>query len=157
MILVILRHDLNLDKVLVGAEEGEILEEALPGDGRGALVLDQLVRDFGCLFKLREHHILRRLTHVVCRIHGGEGRCDDWHQSFRVRVVEQLGIDVKLYRFCFVGNLAERQRILRAPVVVAIVLKEPIKELVGSHIWIITAYFGSQDGPSDTSQVTHDI
>ena len=126
MIFLFLRQDLNLDEVLVRSEEGELLKKTLPGDLRSAFILAELIRYHGSLLELGQHHIHGRLTHIVSRVHGGEGRCDNGHESLWIWLVDQVLMDAEAYHFGVIGDLAERDWVVRPPRIVSVVLKEAI-------------------------------
>lgn len=78
MVVLGLGQDLNLYEVLVGLEEGELLEQALPGDRRILALFHDVLRDLHRLFELCDHVIARGQVDVEGRVHGGEGWRDNW-------------------------------------------------------------------------------
>lgn len=106
VVVLVARKHLHFDKVLVGAEERELLEETLPSDAGPALVLYQLSCDHGSFFELHQHHTLGRHAHIVAGIHGGESWRDDRHQGLGVGLVDQILTDIPTHLICIVCDRA---------------------------------------------------
>ena len=151
VVLFPLGEDLDLEEVLVGLEEGELFEEALPADARRALVAGEFVRDHGRLFELGQHHVARRVTHVVGRVHRREGRRDDWHHRLRVQLVNHIRWNRELHDLGVVRDFAKRDGVVGAPFVVAVVLEEAREQLVRGHLGVVLTDLGHEDGPGNSS------
>ena len=132
----------DLQEVLIGLEEGELLEETLPGDHRVALVLDELICDHGSLLELHQHDCLGRHGDVVGGVHRREGRGDDRHKLVRVRLVDELLGHFKADLAWIVSDVTESDWVLCIPVIVPIKLEKSIQKLVRCHIRIVFADLG---------------
>ena len=44
-----------------------------------------------------------------------------------------------------------------APFIVPVELEKPMKQLVRLHGWVVFADTGDQDGPTNTTEVAHDV
>mmetsp|Transcript_7326 Transcript_7326/g.12388 ORF Transcript_7326/g.12388 Transcript_7326/m.12388 type:complete len:295 (-) Transcript_7326:750-1634(-) len=154
------REDLDLNEVLVGLEEGELLEEALPGDLGVHALLHDVVRDLHRLLELGDHVVSRRLIHVEGRVHGGEGGRDDWKEVPAVFTVEEPAIgviDSEGDAVSVVQDLPKHDGVVEPPRPQPVVLEERLQELAHFEVGVLLANVGHQDGPGDSSTKAHHV
>lgn len=152
--LLILRQNLDLNEVLVGLEERELLEQALPGNLLSAVVLHKLLGDFHGFLQFGDHHVPSGQTHVVGRIHARVGWCDDRKEvSSLVGLVAELLLDFKAGHPRVVLNFSQHHGVVVLPNSVPVVSEEGVQKLACLKLRVLFADIRNQDRPGYSSAV----
>mmetsp|Transcript_8162 Transcript_8162/g.14779 ORF Transcript_8162/g.14779 Transcript_8162/m.14779 type:complete len:229 (+) Transcript_8162:3127-3813(+) len=104
---------------------------------------------------LFSHHAQRALRHIVRRVHARIRWSDDWHEMFTIGEVCLWIPDLESQRRISLRDCAENDWIWPLP---ARIHKEELAEKrAWCAIWIQLADSSCENGPCDTSKISHDI
>mmetsp|Transcript_160359 Transcript_160359/g.282995 ORF Transcript_160359/g.282995 Transcript_160359/m.282995 type:complete len:209 (+) Transcript_160359:445-1071(+) len=150
--LASLRQDLEPQKMFELSEVRKWFVHLVPLRFLGLYALDDVVT----AAKLIQQNSLGSLSHVVCRVHGRKGWCDDGHD---VLLVGRIGLWVPdleaSHARHLVNNLAKHDRLRPTPLVVD--PEEAIHELAGRIMRIKLTDACHQQRPCDAAKKAEHI